>query len=138
MSGVVATPNLPAPTPVGTRILEFDGDCGFCTKSARWIERRLPASSGVTVAPWQQLDLDALRLTRQDVTDAAWFIEPDGTRRRGHLAIAAALRAIGGAWAVVGRVLTWPVVSQVGAVVYRLVSRYRYRLPGSTPACKVP
>jgi predicted DCC family thiol-disulfide oxidoreductase YuxK len=126
----VGEPNLP--------LLEFDGDCGFCTRSAEWVRTRLPAGSGVAVEPWQRLDLDALGLSREDVASAAWWIDRDGTKRRGHLAIAAALRAIGGAWGVVGRVLTWPVLSQLAALAYRLTARYRYRLPGSTPACKLP
>ncbi len=131
----MAVANLPAP---GLPVLEFDGDCGFCTRSAEWVRRRLPAESGVAVEPWQALDLRSLGLTPTDVADAAWWVDRDGSRHRGHLAIAAALRAIGGAWGVVGRVMTLPVVSLLGRVVYALVSRYRYKLPGSTDACRVP
>ena len=32
-------------------MLVFDGDCGFCTSSARWIEARLP--DDVAVVAWQ-------------------------------------------------------------------------------------
>ncbi|NDH76279.1 MAG: DUF393 domain-containing protein, partial [Actinobacteria bacterium] len=42
-------------------LLIFDGDCGFCTTSAGWIERRLP--DDVRVAPWQILDLEQYGLT---------------------------------------------------------------------------
>lgn len=125
----MAAPNLP--------LLEYDGDCGFCTRSARWVERRLPAGSGVSVAPWQQLDLDALGLTSTDVSKAAWWIDADGTKRRGHRAIAAALRAIGGRWRLVGTVLDVPPVSWLAAPVYALVARCRDRMPGSTDGCKI-
>ncbi len=42
-----------------------------------------------------------------------------------------------GPWAVAGRILLAPPVSWVAPLGYRLVARYRHRLPGGTPACKV-
>jgi predicted DCC family thiol-disulfide oxidoreductase YuxK len=126
----VTAPNLP--------VLVYDGDCGFCTSSATWVRRRLPLGTEVAVEPWQSLDLTALRLSAADVAEAAWWVDAAGARHRGHHAIAAALRAIGGRWAVLGRLLTLPLVSPLAALAYRLIARYRYRLPGSTAACKVP
>jgi predicted DCC family thiol-disulfide oxidoreductase YuxK len=125
----VAAPNLP--------VLVFDGGCGFCTRSANWIERRLPASAGASVQPWQRLDLHALDLSAKDVARYAWWVEAGHIRRRGHHAIAAALRAVGGAWGVVGRVIDIPPVSWLAAGAYRLVASNRHRLRrfGTTPAC---
>lgn len=117
-------------------LLVFDGSCGFCERSAGWVERRLPAGAEVAVEPWQGLDLSALGLSGEEVADAAWWIDAAGTRCRGHLAIAAALRTIGGAWGVVGRMLTWPVLSQVARASYRVVAEHRDRLPGSTSPCR--
>lgn len=119
-------------------LLVYDGDCGFCTRSARWVARRLPAGSPATVAPWQSLDLRSLGLTPVDVASAAWWIDADGGKRRGHLAMAAALGRIGGRWAVVGRLLATPPVSWLARPVYALVARYRHRMPGSTDACRLP
>lgn len=117
-------------------MLIYDGDCGFCTTSARWIARRLP--DDVRVVAWQSLDdLAAHGLTVDDVTSAAWWVEPDGSPRGGHLAIGAALRAAGGAWGLVGRALLAPPLRWIGGPVYRLVARYRYRLPGATDACRL-
>jgi predicted DCC family thiol-disulfide oxidoreductase YuxK len=31
-----------------------------------------------------------------------------------------------------------PGVRQIAGFVYRLVAKYRHRLPGGTPACKLP
>ncbi len=114
----------------------FDGDCGFCTTSARWIERRLPDS--VEVEPWQNLQLDAIGLTRDDVVSAAWWIDDSGRRHRGHMAIGHALRAAGGFWGLLGRLITTPPFSWFGKPTYWLVARYRYRLPGATDACRLP
>ena len=58
-------------------LLIFDGDCGFCTTSAGWIERRLP--DDVRVAPWQILDLEQYGLTESDVTSAAYWVDAEGT-----------------------------------------------------------
>ncbi|MBI2168926.1 MAG: DUF393 domain-containing protein [Actinobacteria bacterium] len=116
-------------------MLIFDGDCGFCTTSARWVERRLPG--GMEVVPFQGIDdLAALGLTLRNVETAAYWV--DGHKlRRGHRAVAAALRHTGPGWWVVGVVIDVPPVRWLAAGVYRLVARYRYRLPGATSACRV-
>jgi predicted DCC family thiol-disulfide oxidoreductase YuxK len=120
-----------------TPTLVYDGDCGFCTASARWIERRLRPA--VRVVPWQELDdLAAVGLTVDDVTRAAWWIDADGHRHEGHLAIGEALAAARTPrWRLVGRVILVPPFRWLGGPVYRLVARYRYRLPGATDACRV-
>ena len=125
----MGAPNLP--------LLEFDGGCGICTRMARWVEAKLPEGSGVAVEPWQRLDLRAVGLTPTDVNDYAWWIAPGGVRRRGHRAIAAAFRAVGGPWGIVGRIIDVPPVSWLAAVVYHLVARNRHHLRrfGATPAC---
>jgi predicted DCC family thiol-disulfide oxidoreductase YuxK len=117
-------------------VLVFDGDCGFCTSSARWIEARLPADTAVE--PWQSLDLDSLGLTEADVTAAAYWVDDEGGLHRGHLAIGRALVTAGGLWGIVGRLLVSPPLTWVARPVYALVARYRYKLPGATDACRLP
>ncbi len=124
----VTAPNAP--------ILVFDGDCAFCTSSAEWIRARLPAA--VRVEPWQQLDIAALGLTEQNVTTAAYWIDDRGRRHRGHRAIGKSLVAAGGAWRLLGTLLLVPPFSWVAALSYLLVAKNRHRLPGGTPACKLP
>ncbi len=119
----------------GRPLLVFDGDCGFCTTTAHTAQRwlRLPH-----VQPWQFLDLDALGLTPQACTAAVQWVAADGSVSAAEHAVIAALRHAGGAWAVLGRLLGVPGVRQLAGVGYRLVARYRYRLPGGTPACRLP
>jgi predicted DCC family thiol-disulfide oxidoreductase YuxK len=107
----------------------YDGDCGFCTLSARWLERR-----GVVIVPWQALDLGALGLTEQDVTTAAWWLEDGVPVARGAGAVAAGLRAAGRPWRWAGRGIDARPVRPVAD----LVARNRHRLPGSTDACRLP
>lgn len=116
-------------------ILIFDGDCGFCTTTAGWIERRLPEP--VRVSPWQILDLEELGLTENDVTTAAYWIDGEGRAHRGHLAIGRSLVAAGGFWRLVGHLLLRPPVSWLARPVYSWVAANRHRLPGATDACRV-
>lgn len=118
--------------------LIYDGDCAFCTASAQRIASHW--HGGAQIKSWQRLGeprLTELGLTVPDVQSAAWWVDDGGRLYRGHLAIARALIQAGG-WrrlagrAVASRALSWP-----GALVYRLVARYRYRMPGATDACRV-
>lgn len=111
-------------------MLIFDGDCGFCTASARWIEAR-----GARVEAWQTLELDELGLTVAEVDEAAWWIDEAGQKHRGHLAIGHALKATGGVWGFIGVVLVRPPVSWLAKPVYALIARNRDKLPGS--ACEL-
>jgi predicted DCC family thiol-disulfide oxidoreductase YuxK len=118
-------------------VLIYDGDCGFCTTSARWVEERLPL--GYPVVAWQSVpDLADLGLTERQVQTAAWWIDVDGTPHRGARAIARALIAMKGRWSLVGRALLVPPVNWLADLGYALVARNRYRLPGATDACRVP
>jgi predicted DCC family thiol-disulfide oxidoreductase YuxK len=118
-----------------TKLLIFDGECGFCTWAARWAERRLPPVAGIS--PYQRVpDPSVYGLTDEEMAAAAYWIDARGRPHRGHLAAAEMFRAIGGAWATLGSLLTVPPVSWLAAGVYEVVSRNRHRLPGTTPACR--
>ncbi|WP_419848914.1 thiol-disulfide oxidoreductase DCC family protein [Candidatus Poriferisocius sp.] len=131
MPAATADSHPPSP-PISSGILVYDGDCGFCTATARWVERRL--SNDCRVIPSQQADLDALGLTDEAVTRSAWWICPDGTRWDDHRSIAGALGAMGGPWPAVGRLMTLGPINPLARGVYRLVAnnRYRIRWPGAT------
>jgi predicted DCC family thiol-disulfide oxidoreductase YuxK len=116
-------------------VFVFDGDCSFCTSSADWIGARLHPS--VRVEPWQRLDLRSLGLTERDVETAAFWFDRDGNMYRGHRAIAKALLAGHSPWKWVGALIEIPPISWVARGVYWLVARYRHKLPGGTPACKI-
>ena len=122
-------------TEPGRPLLIFDGDCGFCTTTARAGQRRLGLEH---VEPWQFLDLDTLPVTEAECRQAVQWVAADGSVASAHDAAIAALRHAGGGWALLGRLVGLPGVRSVAAVVYRLVARYRYRMPGGTPACRLP
>ncbi|CAN5281792.1 hypothetical protein BH11ACT4_BH11ACT4_20370 [soil metagenome] len=117
-------------------LLVFDGDCAFCTSAVNRLRGLLPVFP--EAQPWQWLDLDALGLTRDDVTQYAWVL----TRRHhygGHLALSALLRMQPGfGWRFLGNLMRTPPFSAAAAIGYRFIANNRSRLPGGTPACAVP
>lgn len=116
-------------------ILVFDGDCGFCTSSARFAERRLRLEH---VEPWQSLDLSALGLDEAACSTAVQWVASDGRVLAAERAVSAALVHAGGPWRPLGRLLGARGVRPVAGVVYRWVARHRHRFPGATDACRVP
>jgi len=116
-------------------LLIFDGDCGFCTTSARFVSRWVDRRDRYDVRPWQELDLAALGVTEADCIEAAQFVPRDGSVVAGHRAIAAGLTHGAPAWRPLGHLLTLPGVSQLAARVYTWVADHRYALPGGTAAC---
>ncbi|HSV66073.1 MAG TPA: DUF393 domain-containing protein [Mycobacteriales bacterium] len=114
----------------------YDGDCGFCTRSVRFLHRHLPVRA--EVQPWQAADLAALGVTAQACQRAVQWVAPSGVVDAGAAAFGRLLLDCGGGWRLPGRVILTPPVSWLAAAAYRLVARYRYRLPGSTASCQLP
>ena len=113
-------------------MLVYDGDCGFCTTCARFLERIGPDAE---IVAWQLTDLAELGITEEQAADAVQWVRTDGAVRSGHEAIAAVLASAGRVWRIIGRVLLLPGISWLAARAYRLTADNRYRLPGGTPAC---
>jgi predicted DCC family thiol-disulfide oxidoreductase YuxK len=109
-------------------VLVYDGDCGFCRRSVRVLQRIGPDADMV---PWQSADLAGLGLTEVQAADAVQWVAADGAISSGHAAIAAALITARGVWRIVGRVMLLPGISWIGARVYRLVADNRSRIPTS-------
>lgn len=123
--------------PTGS-ILIFDGDCRFCTSVAAWSARRF--RHGEKAEAWQLLDVGVLRyhdLSKSDVEGAAWWVDDSGLRERGHRAVGRALYADGGFWKILSWFVLTPPTSSIAAGIYKVVVRWRYKLPGGTAACRV-
>jgi predicted DCC family thiol-disulfide oxidoreductase YuxK len=119
-------------------VLIFDGECGFCTRTANAV-MRLNTKHRFGVLPWQTPGLlDQTGLTQQECMDAAWFVDEHGHKYRGAAAINATLSALGGVFAVAAWLYRIPGLKQIEDAVYRWVADHRYRLPGASDACKIP
>ena len=120
--------------PSPTAVLVFDGDCGFCTWSAGLLRRW--SRDGLTVVPWQRVDLAGLGLTAAECARAVQCVTPDGTYSGGQ-AVARSLRGCRQPWRTAGAVLALPALRPVVERGYAWVADHRHRLPGSTPACRM-
>jgi predicted DCC family thiol-disulfide oxidoreductase YuxK len=123
--------------PDGRPLLVFDGDCGFCTKSAEWVSRDWRGRA--RAVPWQTLGekgLAEIGLTIEQVTESAWWVDQLNQPVGGHRAIGESLRACRGWKRALGTAIVSPPLDWIGPAAYRLVARHRYRLPGGTPACR--
>jgi len=128
-------------------VLVYDGDCGFCSTSVRWLESRFPRT--FSAVPYQRTDLDLLGLTERECHERVQWVgdvaAPVTTRETGARAVGALLRRggaeRGGAAGAVSRLLgastTVPPTSWAAAGVYALVAANRQRLPGGTPTCRL-
>jgi predicted DCC family thiol-disulfide oxidoreductase YuxK len=122
-------------TVTGMKTLVFDGDCGFCTTCVRFVERRLRTSAVITA--WQFADLAALGVTEERARYELLWIE-DGRVHGGAQAVAKLLIDAGLPWSPLGWITRVPPFRWLAHGLYRLVAGNRYRLPGGTPACRVP
>ncbi|MEV5944582.1 DUF393 domain-containing protein [Streptomyces sp. NPDC051994] len=117
-------------------VLVFDGDCGFCSTSVRFAERRLhPRCETI---PWQFADLEALGITLTRAEHEVLWVTPRGVVYGGAQAVAKALLSAGGGWALAGALLMLPPMRWAAHGVYRLVANNRHRMPGGTAACALP
>lgn len=114
-------------------VLVFDGDCGFCTRSVELLDALLPTTA--EIVPWQHTDLERLGTSQARTRHEVVWVAPDGHTWGGAQAVARLLIDAGSGWALLGHALRLPPQRWVAWLTYRLVARYRHRLPGGTPRC---
>ncbi len=122
-------------TDTSRHVLIFDGDCGFCTSTARYIAKR--STAPVEIHAWQLVDVTEFGLTEAETARRVYFVTK-GHAFGGHHALAQVMwlqRGIG--WKALGWLMTVPPTCWLASVGYSLVARFRHRLPGGTPACAV-
>lgn len=90
------------------------------------------------VIPWQQADLTALGLTKQQCEAKVQWVADDGRVSDGHQALARLLLRSALPWRPLGLLLVVPPVSWLAAWLYDVIAANRGRLPGGTPACALP
>jgi predicted DCC family thiol-disulfide oxidoreductase YuxK len=109
--------------------LVYDADCGFCTRSAQWLDDAPVA--------WHTLDLDAVQVTQAEAdANAGWLVDGQ-IQALGADAITAALRAKRGGARVLGWALSTPGIRSLAHLVYPRIAANRHRMPGGTAACKI-
>ena len=109
--------------PPGEHLLVYDGDCGFCFRSAEFIRRR--SRTPLTLIPFIEVNRYEL-LTSLDQTQflkSAHYITPEGKEYHGGESITRALRLIPGG-SVFGLLDLWG-VALLREFVYTLVAGNR-------------
>lgn len=114
-------------------VLVYDGDCGFCTSSVRFIERYVPVRAEVVA--FQFADLDELGTTVERAEHEVLWIDRTGRISGGAEAVGRLLTDAGGPWRALGVVMRVAPVSWAAHAAYRLIANHRHRMPGGTPAC---
>jgi predicted DCC family thiol-disulfide oxidoreductase YuxK len=122
-----------AETIPGRPALVFDGDCRFCTAAVEWLLER--AREPIRPVPYQRAGIERLGVSREEARRELLWVEPGGEVLRGHRAVTRALRACDRPWSRLATVLRYAPGRWLAGAGYRLVARYRGRLPGTTPAC---
>ncbi|TYB39339.1 thiol-disulfide oxidoreductase DCC family protein [Actinomadura chibensis] len=117
-------------------VLLYDGDCGFCTSSVRFLERYVPHRAELTA--FQFADLEALGTTAERARREVLWVDRTGRVSGGAEAVGRLLTDAGGAWRALGVVMRTVPVNWVAEAAYRAVSKNRHRLPGGTAACELP
>ena len=111
----------------------FDGDCAFCSSSAR-ILRKI-SKGKIPIEPYQLLDLTQFSLSEEQTSKAVYYI---GNKTYvANKAIAQFLIDSKTLWSVCGFLLNLPGISWLAEKVYYWIAKNRHRLPGGTPECSL-
>ncbi len=109
-------------------VVVFDGECGLCRYGTAHIAARfhLPARR----LAWQDADLDALGLSEAQVRDRMWFLSPGIPPAGGAAAFAGWLAGGDGTARALATLLRAKGIRNLAEIVYRVIARNRYRIPG--------
>lgn len=122
-------------------VLFYDGECGLCNASVRFLlrrDRRAVLRFASLQSPLGQRTLRRLGLPTEDFDSMVFMPDLDGGEF--HLrtdGVTAVLQALGGRWGAVGR---WArrVPAPWRDAAYRLVARLRYRIWGEYKPTPLP
>ncbi len=136
------TPALPEVVKPQDAVLLYDGLCGFCDGTVRWLLRH-DRGKRIFFAP-QQTELAQGILARHDLHAAGhtvYLLVHPGTNAEQVLersdAILRGLAMLGGAWKLAAMLLC-ALPHTLRAAAYAAVARNRYRIAGRRTECRLP
>jgi predicted DCC family thiol-disulfide oxidoreductase YuxK len=122
----------------GRHIVFFDGVCGLCDKTVRFLLRH-DRHDRLRFAPLQgetaRRVLPPLGGRPEDL-DTIYVVTADGRLLQRSRAVLFATVALGGAWVLLGALRIVP--RPLADLVYRFVARVRYRVFGRFDTCSIP
>ena len=122
--------------PAAHPVLFFDGVCGLCDASVKWLLAR--DTAGVLRYAPLQGETAVRVLPPADARDlrSVVLVDGDGVHRRS-AAVVRTLRHLGGRYRIVSRLL-WLIPAPLRELGYKLVSKARYRIFGKKDLCRLP
>ena len=126
-------------TALPARIVLYDGVCGFCNGSVRWLAAR-DRDARLHYAPLQGETAAALRARHPEISTALEtiaFVEDDRGVWRESSAVFRVLRELPAPWRWLAA-LRWILPHAVWDAAYRGFARRRYRWFGRLEACPIP
>lgn len=116
-------------------VLIFDGDCGFCTSTANYIVKHSKAP--IVAHAWQLVDVTQYGILQPQAAERV-YLYSEGQAHGGHEAFAELLRIQHNpALRVIAFLMVVPPLCWLSRIGYALVAKFRHKLPGGTPACKI-
>ncbi|MBK6871362.1 MAG: DUF393 domain-containing protein [Kineosporiaceae bacterium] len=115
----------------------YDGDCGFCTASARWLQRHVRPA--VPIVPWQGEPAHVTDPLRDQLARSVVLLDAtQQLRATAGNAVAILVTTSPHRWARwTGHAMRLPLVRLVVELIYRVIAANRYRLPGATASCAI-
>jgi predicted DCC family thiol-disulfide oxidoreductase YuxK len=110
-------------------VVVYDGDCGICQASARWIEQHIPS---LEVQSHYEYGVQEL--------GSVWFVTPT-YNYEGAEAVAQVLMTASKPWMrICGRMMNAPVIRLIASGVYRVIARNRRHISRAfgLKACAIP
>jgi predicted DCC family thiol-disulfide oxidoreductase YuxK len=106
----------------------FDGRCGLCTSSIKWVSRLdwLDRFASRDLIQWEEIARDFPSLEHQKAVEEMHLVMPDGRVLTGFYAFRKIARHLPVAW-LIWPFLFVPGVPFVGAKIYRFIARRRLR-----------
>ena len=126
-------------SPRAERIVLYDGVCGFCNGSVRWLIAR-DRDERLRFAPLQGDTAAALRMRHPEIPtslDTIAFVEENGRVWLRSAGVFRALRELAAPWRWVAA-LRYLAPAALWDIAYRAFARRRYRWFGRYEACPIP
>ncbi|NIR42775.1 MAG: DUF393 domain-containing protein [Gemmatimonadetes bacterium] len=115
-------------------VLIYDGDCGFCQRQVRFVERH-DTKGRIEAVPFQTAELSRYGIDRQAAEEAMHLVSPAGDVWRGPAAAREVLKLLPRL-----KPLAWlfylPGAMFVAERVYRWIARRRHRFGCDSAVCR--
>lgn len=116
-------------------VLIFDGDCSFCTTVSNFAVQR--TRKPVVAEAWQLVDVSKYGLTKEETAKRVYLITNIKTYSASRAVAHLLANKKNFGFRAIGFLLMVPPISWLALPGYYLVARFRHKLPGGTPACKL-